>query len=41
MEMRNWDVNSDIKLQGENSERVDIFRYIGSTLADNGDFDAE
>ena len=37
----NLDGNSDINLQGENLERVSTFKYIGATLAENGDLDAE
>ena len=33
--------NSDINLHGENFERVNTFKYLGSTLAENGDLDAE
>ena len=33
--------NSDINLQGQNLERVNTFKYIGATLAENGDLDAE
>ena len=36
----NWDGNSDINIQGDNLERVNTFKYIGATLADNGDLDA-
>ena len=35
------DGNSDINLQGQNLERVNTFKYIGATLAENGDLDAE
>ena len=35
----NLDGNSDI--QGENLERVNTFKYLGATLAENGDLDAE
>ena len=37
----NLDGNSDINLQGQNLERVNTFKYLGSTLAENGDLDAE
>ena len=37
----NLDGKSDINLQGQNLERVDIFKYLGATLAENGDLDAE
>ena len=37
----NLDGNSDINLQGENLERVNTFKYLGATLEDNGDLDAE
>ena len=37
----NLDGNSDINLQGDNLERVNIFEYLGATLAENGDLDAE
>ena len=39
----NVDGNLDghINLQGQNLERVNIFIYLGATLADNGDLDAE
>ena len=37
----NLDGNSDINLQGENLERVNTFNYLGTTLAENGDLDAE
>ena len=33
--------NSDINLQGQNLERVNTFKYLGATLAENGDLDAE
>ena len=33
--------NSDINLQGDNSEIVTTFKYLGATLAENGDLDAE
>ena len=35
------DGNSDINLQGKNLERVNTFKYLGATLAENGDLDAE
>ena len=34
---RNLDGNSDINIQGENLERVNTYKYLGATLADNGD----
>ena len=35
----NLDGNSDINLHGENLEkRVSTFKYIGATLAENGDW---
>ena len=37
----NLDGNSDINLQAENFERLNTFKYLGATLADNGDLDAE
>ena len=37
----NVDGNSDINLLGENLERVNTFKYLGATLAENGDSDAE
>ena len=37
----NLDGNSDVKLQGHNLERVNTFKYLGATLAENGDLDAE
>ena len=37
----NLDGNSDINLQGHNLERVNTFIYLGATLAENGDLDAE
>ena len=37
----NLDGNSDINLQGQNLERVNTFKYLGATLAENGDLDAE
>ena len=37
----NLDRNSDINIQGQNLERVNTFKYLGATLAENGDLDAE
>ena len=37
----NLDGSSDINLQGQNWERVNTFKYLGATLAENGDLDAE
>ena len=37
----NWDENSDINLQGHNLERVNTFKYLGATLAENGDLDVD
>ena len=37
----NSDGNSDINLQGHNLERVNTFKYVGATLVENGDLDAE
>ena len=37
----NLDGNSDINLQGENLERVNTFKYLGATLEENGDLDAQ
>ena len=37
----NLDRTSEINLPGENLERVNTFKYIGATLAENGDLDAE
>ena len=37
----NLDGNSDINLQGENLERMNTFKYLGATLEENGDLDAE
>ena len=37
----NLDGNSDINVQGHNLERVNTFKYLGATLAENGDLDAE
>ena len=35
------DGNSDINLQADHLERLNTFKYIGATVADNGDLDAE
>ena len=35
------DGNSDVNIQGENLERVNTFKYLGATLAENGDLDAK
>ena len=35
------DGNSDVNIQGKNLERVNTFKYLGATLAENGDLDAE
>ena len=35
------DGNSDVSIQGDNLERVNTFKYLGATLAENGDLDAE
>ena len=37
----NLDGNSDINLQGQNLELVNTFKYLGATLAENGDLDEE
>ena len=37
----NLDGNSDINIQGQNLERVNTFKYLGATLAENGDLDAK
>ena len=37
----NLDGNSDINIQGDNLERMDTFKYLGATLAENGDLDTE
>ena len=37
----NLDGNSDINIQGQNVERMNTFKYLGATLAENGDLDAE
>ena len=34
-------LDGDINLQGHNLERVNTFKYLGATLAENGDLDAE
>ena len=34
----NLDGNSDINIQEQNLERVNTFKYLGATLAENGDF---
>ena len=33
----NLDGNSDINLQADNLDRLDAFKYLGATLANNGD----
>ena len=33
--------NSDINIQGENLERMNTFKYLGATLAEDGDLDTE
>ena len=33
-------LDGDINLQGQNLERVNTFKYLGATLAENGDLDA-
>ena len=38
---RNLDGNSDINLHGDNLERVVAFKYLGSTLSENGDLDGK
>ena len=35
------DGNSDVNIQGENLERVNTFKYLGATLVENVDLDAE
>ena len=35
------DGTSDVNIQGENLEQVNTFKYLGATLAENGDLDAE
>ena len=37
----NLDGNSDMNIQGENLERMNTFKYLGATLAENGDLDTE
>ena len=37
----NLDGNSDINIQGENLERMNTFKYLVATLAENGDFDTD
>ena len=37
----NLDGNSDINLQAGNFDRLNTFKYLGATLANNGDLDAE
>ncbi len=37
----NLDGNSDINIQGENLERMNTFKYLGATLAENGDLDTK
>ncbi len=37
----NLDGNSDINIQGENLERMNTFKYLGATLAENGDLHTE
>ena len=37
----NLDGNSDINIQGENLEQINTFKYLGATLAENGDLDTE
>ena len=34
-------LDGNINLQGENLERVNTFKYLGATLVENGDLDAE
>ena len=38
---RNFDGNSDINIQGVNLERVNTFKYLGATFAENEYLDAE
>ena len=38
---RDLDGNSDINLQEDNSDRLNTFQYLGATMANNGDLDAE
>ena len=35
------DGNSDVNIQGENLERLNTFKYLGATLAENGDLDED
>ena len=37
----NLDGNSDVKLLGQDLERVNTFKYLGATLVENGDLDAQ
>ena len=37
----NLNGNSDINLQGQHLERVNTFKYLGATLTENEDLDAE
>ena len=37
----NLEGNSDIHIQGENLDRMNTFKYLGATLAENGDLDTE
>ena len=37
----NLDGNSDINVRGQNWERVNTFKYLGATLAENGNLGAE
>ena len=37
----NWDENSDINLQEHTLVRVNTLKYLGATLAENGDLDAD
>ena len=37
----NLDGNSDINRQADNLDRLNTFKYLGATVADNGDLDAE
>ena len=37
----NLDGNSEVKLVGQDLERVNTYTYIGPTLAENGDLDAQ
>ena len=36
---RNLDGNSYINIRGENLERINTFKYLRATLAENGDLD--